>query len=336
MRDLRQYIYQSISNCHASPKDTISEKAVHAVTHATGGIARLINQLMTEAIDCAAEEGLTKISHLAVEKAWSRLQQLPGPIIDEPEMSSPVTSIEFGTDLDDLDSVESVQAIETATEPVPAVSESSWIPQWPTEDIAVESPAETIARLEAPPVKAIDPAELFGSFESEESIEVSHVANAISQSDTSQHTTIEATTTEQDVTETPAIEAPTPPPAIEAPVGPLDTLSVEPMLMVSDAEEVDPVDANASEREDTIVWSDESHTLSTPAAETAQVEAEANKPKLEVVRADDTDLLWVTESVDVELRTPAAAVEDNAPNDPQNAIEKLQFDHREILQRMRG
>lgn len=354
-QEVRQYIYQSISNCHASPEETISEKAVHAVTHATGGIARLINQLMTEAIDCAAEEELTKISHQVVEKAWSRLQQLPGPIIDEPEMSSPVTNIEFGTDLDDLDNLDHSASDEADMAPVFDNPESTWMPPAPIE----ETETQESAVLETPPVKAIDPAELFGRFEIEEAIEVSHVAS--SQTKRTPETAPQQSEPEQSEPEQHVEEAEewetefgtlASAETTETSAGSIDTLTNEPMLAMAHDIEASPVqeDAVAQEtvparetatRQDTVVWMDESHPISAPAFPTSKPNletesSEANSPKLEVVRADDTDLLWVTESVEVEQRTPAGSVQDSTPNDQQNAIEKLQFDHREILQRMRG
>lgn len=82
--ETRAYIESSIRTCGADPDDTITEEAIAAVHHASGGIPRLVNQLMTEAIDSAESADDTVISEPIVDLAWAHLQQLPSPILETP------------------------------------------------------------------------------------------------------------------------------------------------------------------------------------------------------------------------------------------------------------
>lgn len=97
-----KYITESIRNCGAEPDDTITDEAIAAVHHACNGVPRLINQMMTQAIDTAEAAGQILITDVIVDRAWALLQQLPSPMIDEPSFASTDTTIEFGQ-LDDLD-----------------------------------------------------------------------------------------------------------------------------------------------------------------------------------------------------------------------------------------
>ena len=55
---------------------------------------------MTQAIDCAEEADQAMITERIIDMAWSQLQQLPGPMVEEPRMERESSSVEFG-ELDD-------------------------------------------------------------------------------------------------------------------------------------------------------------------------------------------------------------------------------------------
>lgn len=96
LQESRQYITDSIRACGADPRETIREEAIAAVHHACSGVPRLINQLMTQAIDCAEASGQSVISEEVIDRAWAQLQQLPGPMLEEPEWADRGEAIEFG------------------------------------------------------------------------------------------------------------------------------------------------------------------------------------------------------------------------------------------------
>lgn len=100
--ETRVYIEESIRGCGADPRETITEEAIAAVHHACCGVPRLINQLMTEAIDGAEIAGQNVIDEAVVDQAWAQLQQLPGPAIDPPALPDASLDVEFG-ELSDLD-----------------------------------------------------------------------------------------------------------------------------------------------------------------------------------------------------------------------------------------
>ena len=100
--ETRQYVYEAIRACGSIAEDTITEEAIGAIHHACSGVPRLINQIMTEAIDCAADNEQDFICEKTVDQAWAQLQQLPSPMMDEPKMAHQVAPVEFGT-LSDLD-----------------------------------------------------------------------------------------------------------------------------------------------------------------------------------------------------------------------------------------
>ncbi len=97
--ETRQYIREAIERCGADPRDTITDEAISAVHHACCGVPRLINQLMTQAVDCAEEHGKSLIGIQEINNAWSQLQQLPSPMLEEPTFSR--ESVEFG-ELEDM------------------------------------------------------------------------------------------------------------------------------------------------------------------------------------------------------------------------------------------
>ncbi|MEM9587427.1 MAG: AAA family ATPase [Planctomycetota bacterium] len=93
--ETREYINGSIRACGAEPTEAISDEAIAAIHHASSGVPRLINQLMTQSIDVAEARDQIVIDEPVVDAAWAQLQQLPGPIIDETELAQPISSIEF-------------------------------------------------------------------------------------------------------------------------------------------------------------------------------------------------------------------------------------------------
>lgn len=114
--ETRHYITEVIRGCGSNPDATITDEAIGAIHHASSGIPRLINQMMTEAIDCAAGHEQTMICERIVDQAWAQLQQLPSPIVEETEVVSDSAPVEFGS-LDD--SVEfGEMSVEAVSEPV--------------------------------------------------------------------------------------------------------------------------------------------------------------------------------------------------------------------------
>ncbi len=101
--ETKQYIVETIRQCGADPSATINDAAIATIHHACSGVPRLINQLMTQAIDCAEEVDQAMISERVIDIAWSQLQQLPSPMVEEPRMVRESTSVEFG-ELDESES----------------------------------------------------------------------------------------------------------------------------------------------------------------------------------------------------------------------------------------
>jgi type II secretory pathway predicted ATPase ExeA len=94
--ETRNYIQQTIRNCGAEPATTITDEAIGAIHHACSGIPRLINQLITQAIDCAGESDETLITERIVDRAWAELQQLPSPMVEEKQIAGTSLPVEFG------------------------------------------------------------------------------------------------------------------------------------------------------------------------------------------------------------------------------------------------
>ncbi len=94
--ETRHYIYETIHCCDADPNSTITHEAISAVHHACCGVPRLINQIMTEAIDIAEASDESMITEQTIERAWASLQQLPSPMIDPPKVKTVPSNIEFG------------------------------------------------------------------------------------------------------------------------------------------------------------------------------------------------------------------------------------------------
>ena len=131
----------------------IDDAAVAALHHATSGVPRLVNQMMTQIVDSDA----AAIDEAAVGRAWSTLQQLPAPMVEQPELADP-SVVEFGPLSDD----EAGEPI-IAPESIDAVSAAS-------ERTAAETPevAEAVRSEPATP-SSVD---LFGDFDDEEDLGV--------------------------------------------------------------------------------------------------------------------------------------------------------------------
>ena len=96
------YINQTIRNCGCDPDATITADAISAVHHACSGVPRLINQLLSHAIEFAADRDEYLITDRIIDQSWAEVQQLPSPMVDEPEINIASSSVEFG-ELDSLD-----------------------------------------------------------------------------------------------------------------------------------------------------------------------------------------------------------------------------------------
>ncbi len=94
--ETRYFIHETIRNCGAEPEATITDEAIAAIHHACCGVPRLINQVISQAIDCAADADETLITESFVDQAWSELQQLPSPMIEEPQIETQASTVEFG------------------------------------------------------------------------------------------------------------------------------------------------------------------------------------------------------------------------------------------------
>ncbi|SMP77366.1 Type II secretory pathway, component ExeA (predicted ATPase) [Neorhodopirellula lusitana] len=86
--------------------DAIDEAAIRSIHRACSGVPRLINQLMNASVEFAKENDEREVTTQTVDQAWAILQQLPSPILEEPEIARPTSEIEFGL-LDEDDSAAS-------------------------------------------------------------------------------------------------------------------------------------------------------------------------------------------------------------------------------------
>ncbi|OYP34459.1 ExeA family protein [Rhodopirellula sp. MGV] len=314
-----RYIMGAIEACEASPEDTISSTAISAIYHASGGVPRLVNQLMTEAIDCAAELDSSVIDEVMVNRAWARLQQLPSPMIDEPQMGSTVefesSAIEFG-ELSELsapraDKPSAVAEVGFASEP--DMIESQMI----DEPVAVE-PA-------APAPKPLDPVALFGSFDEEEALDLgvgtsSHPASPASDVDLESMLHCEIIGLSQFAASNTAERE-----SAAADVGRNETFEttqfdpeMQPELSLPEIEvaesDLASESVETSAKGPSVVWYDE------PEADTDPMN-------------DDSDLLWITEDVDLERREPM--INRRVDNGDGGEPPRLNIDYREMLEKMR-
>jgi len=177
--ETRQYIHETIAACGADPESTVTAEAVAAVHHGCSGVPRLINQLMTEAIDCAADADQSVIDESIIDRAWAQLQQLPSPMLEAPEPGDQSASIEFGELESHEESIKPRDDRETVAAGV--LHEPSVGDELGNEGIALESPSASWVDEPAADVQPHDiepasvgpaPLELFGQFDQEETIAV--------------------------------------------------------------------------------------------------------------------------------------------------------------------
>jgi type II secretory pathway predicted ATPase ExeA len=326
--EARQYIRQSIRRCDASPDETITDTALSAIYHASSGIPRLINQLMTEAIDCAAEMDEMLISDHTVDKAWACLQQLPSPMVEEPVMNHESSDIEFG----ELTDLAPMPQCEESVDPIRSelIANSICLDELQG-DMTLESPLEDRIDFENDPSspdavialdEATDPVSLFGEFEDEEKIEVGAavqpIAHVPTEVDLESMLHSEIVGLSQFASENTA------------------SRYAQPEIMLfeedSNAENVES-DQDAENLRDSgneypsVVWYDE------PDHGQAAEGDELASPK------DDTDLLWITEDIDIDRRTinPATKILPHRVDQPDSKdAPKLSVDYREMLEKMRN
>src|SRR5690606_34686085 len=85
--DTAQYVRGHLAAAGANPDELFSADALNAIYEATGGIARLINQLCDRALVVASRRQALRVNRDLVQTAWADLQQLPTPwnLPDTPE-----------------------------------------------------------------------------------------------------------------------------------------------------------------------------------------------------------------------------------------------------------
>ena len=93
------YVRYQVSSVGGNPEQVFDSAALQAVYDATDGIPRLTNQLCDHALVMAAVGGQTQLEAEGIQEAWSDLQQLPGPMLEEvgsAQSESRDDIIEFG------------------------------------------------------------------------------------------------------------------------------------------------------------------------------------------------------------------------------------------------
>lgn len=126
-----QYVREVLRRSGGWDESQIEESAIRSIHRACSGVPRLINQLMTVSIEYAVSKGKKQVTEQTVDQAWAILQQLPSPIMDEPELNRPNFEIEYGPLQDDhQDVVENVANnvaadTETGTDLEPISSQES-------------------------------------------------------------------------------------------------------------------------------------------------------------------------------------------------------------------
>ncbi|TWU33800.1 ExeA family protein [Novipirellula artificiosorum] len=145
--ETRHYISETIQSCGADPENTITREAISMVHHACCGVPRLVNQVMTEAIDIAEESDESLITEQSIDRAWAQLQQLPSPMLESPKLNASSNSIEFG-ELDELGGLDERNGLDERDRDE-AVAESDVDPldlkQDPMQEEPEEANLETLA-----------------------------------------------------------------------------------------------------------------------------------------------------------------------------------------------
>ena len=253
-----------------------------------------------------------------IDRAWASLQQLPSPMVEEPSMKRASSDIEFGELVEPL-SIDpmKVPIQEDSIAKIKSELAAQTMRRAERETEAVETVSETVT---APPA---DPAKLFGDFEEEESIQVvtdgiAAVRQGACDADLESmiHSQIvglshfAAEKTEIRNTNVPSEEG----------------------FASSDAAaEMDdePIADSPVEGYPSVVWYDE------PAADESLADELCGDAPMQ---RDDTDLLWITEDIDVDRRavdiTPASSTH-RIDGPSETDAPKLNIDYRELLEKMR-
>ena len=90
------YVREVLKRSGGWDESQVEESAIRSIHRACSGVPRLINQLMTASIDYAQSRGKKQLTGQTVDQAWAILQQLPSPIVEEPELKRPASEVEFG------------------------------------------------------------------------------------------------------------------------------------------------------------------------------------------------------------------------------------------------
>ena len=167
-KETRQYISDSIVACGADPDETITDEAISAVHHASSGVPRLINQLVTCAIDVAADADQSLITDSIIDRAWAELQQLPSPMIEEPKLAKDSAPVEFGE-------LAELPELSFADEEEPSACDSSNTDcdqaKCEIANLSVESDPSPNDNLQIES-NTPEPTVLFGDFDDEEEVEL--------------------------------------------------------------------------------------------------------------------------------------------------------------------
>lgn len=340
--ETRDYIRACIAACDASPEETITEEAISAIHHASSGVTRLINQLMTEAIDCAAEMDETLIGEHTIDRAWASLQQLPGPMMEEPAMKGNSSVVEFGELSDDFgaevsDAVE--MNLDAQPEDMPHAEPAIVSMVDPEESQDVEPVLVSENEMSADP-DTLDPSSLFGAFDEEEEISIGD--SALEETPPSAHLALESMLHSEiislshfaaDNTEASRHDLAAP----EFDSGTAPAFISQPPATASSSTAVEPAAASPTGETPiqggndvpSVVWYDE------PESEMLADQSDAETAN----QRDDSDLLWITEDIDVDQRDvsnglhagPHRVDQPSGPDAP-----KLNVDYRELLSKMRN
>jgi type II secretory pathway predicted ATPase ExeA len=207
--ETRHYVSETIRTCGADPDETITAEAIAAAHHACSGVPRLLNQLLTQAIDCAEEADQSLIDERVIDVAWAQLQQLPSPMVEEPKIQIESTVVEFGELDDNFDQSTGPEPAPNAIDDFPAHEgtqvdvddcvlefsepnsfEDILVEQDPSHWLGDSSPSATNAisispstddpSFDQPVTEPLTPAKssaaLFGEFDEEEEIAVGNVS----------------------------------------------------------------------------------------------------------------------------------------------------------------
>lgn len=169
--ETKKYITATIRECGADPDETITDEAIGAAHHACSGVPRLLNQLMTQTIDVAEAVDQSLINEQIIDRAWAELQQLPSPMVEEPQFATDSSPVEFGELSDDGSSVQWNEESSESSDSEPAdiqveVATASWVEE-PADEM--EPVAESVEEMTE---ERVDVSNLFGEFEEEEEVSV--------------------------------------------------------------------------------------------------------------------------------------------------------------------